>query len=210
MTTRGAQDDNMKPIFFKTPEAFRAWLEKNHEKKTEQLVGFYKVGSGKPSITWPQSVDEALSFGWIDGVRKSIDDESYTIRFTPRKPTSIWSAVNMKRVKELIKEGRMRPAGLAAWNRRDAKKSAIYSYEREHAQFDAETLAKFKADKKAWEFFEKQPPGYRKQMTARVVDAKRPETREKRLGSLMDACRKGVRIDLLTGKPTEPRAGSSS
>src|SRR5881628_2506143 len=129
----------MQPHFFATPADFRKWLAKNHASATELLVGFYKKDSGKPSITWPQSVDEALSFGWIDGVRRRIDDEAYTIRFTPRKATSVWSSVNMKRMAGLIAEGRVAPAGLAAFERRDEKRSEVYSYERKHARFDDET-----------------------------------------------------------------------
>ena len=140
----------MKPTFFKTPAAFRAWLQKHHAVERELLVGFCKRGSGKPSITWPESVDEALAFGWIDGVRRRVDDEVYTIRFTPRKPTSTWSAVNIKRVGELTAAGRMAPAGLAAFEKRDEKRSAIYSYERETATFDAASLKEFRSDKKAW------------------------------------------------------------
>ncbi|HEU4889675.1 MAG TPA: bacteriocin-protection protein, partial [Thermoanaerobaculia bacterium] len=148
-----------KPRFFATPEAFRAWLEKNHATKSELLVGFYKKDSGKKSITWPESVDEALCFGWIDGVRNTIDDISYTIRFTPRSAKSKWSAVNIKRVEELTKLGRMKPTGLAAFERRDASQAG-YSYERKEAQLDAEMEKRFRANKAAWTFWEAQPPYY--------------------------------------------------
>jgi len=187
----------MKPRFFKTPEEFRAWLEKHHATKKELLVGFNKVGTGKPSITWPQSVDEALSFGWIDGVRRGIDADSYSIRFTPRKATSNWSAVNIKKVAELTKQGRMRPAGLAAFARRDETKSEVYSFERKAASFDEETLKNLRGNKKAFAFFEAQPPGYKKVMAHWVMSAKRPETRENRLGLLIDASKRGERIDFL-------------
>jgi uncharacterized protein YdeI (YjbR/CyaY-like superfamily) len=188
----------MKPRFFKTPEDFRAWLEKNHETASELLVGFHKVDSGKPSITWPQSVDEALSFGWIDGVRRRIDDDSYSIRFTPRKPTSIWSEVNIKRVAQLTKAGRMRPAGLSAFARRDERKSAVYSFERKAAAFDATTSATFRRDKNAWTFFDAQPPGYKRIAAHWVMSAKRPETREKHLGALVELCRRGKRLDMMS------------
>lgn len=192
----------MKPRFFKTTDDFRAWLEAHHETEKELLVGFHKVGSGRPSMTWPQSVDEALAFGWIDGVRRRIDETSYSIRFTPRKPTSIWSAVNIKRVAALTAEGRMRPAGLAAFDRRDAKKSEIYSFERKAAVFDEEMLKTFQAKKKAFAFFEAQPPGYKRIMAHWVMSAKRPETRAKRLGLLVDASQRGERVDLM--KPGAP------
>lgn len=194
-----------KPTFFKTPQDFRAWLEKHHETERELLVGFYKVDSGRPSITWPQSVDEALCFGWIDGVRKRVNDEAYTIRFTPRKPTSIWSAVNIKRMGELAAEGRVRPLGAAAFARCDAKKSAIYSYEREAATLEGELLARFKADKKAWAFYEAQPPGYKRLMAHRVTSAKKPETRDRRLAQLIACSRRGERMDLLAPAKTSAK-----
>jgi uncharacterized protein YdeI (YjbR/CyaY-like superfamily) len=188
----------MKPTYFKTPKDFRAWLEKHHRVEVELLVGFYKVGTGKPSITWKESVDEALSFGWIDGVRRSLGDEAYTIRFTPRKATSNWSAVNIKRMEELIAEGRVAQAGLDAFARCDVKKSAIYSYERNHAMLDAASLAVFKADKKAWAFFQTTPPSYQRLMMHRVASAKREETRARRLSQLIDYSRRGERMPLLT------------
>lgn len=184
----------MKPKFFKTPEDFRAWLTKHHETERELLVGFWKVDSGKPSITWPQSVDEALSFGWIDGVRRRVDDESYTIRFTPRKPTSIWSAVNIKRMKALIEEGRVAPAGHAAFDKRDESRSELYSYERKAAAFDEETLERFAEEKKAWAWYNAQAPWYRRTTAHWVTSAKRPETREKRLLLLIACSKKGERI----------------
>lgn len=184
----------MKPTFFKTPKDFRAWLAKHHESEQDLLVGFYKVDSGRPSITWPQSVDEALSFGWIDGVRRRIDDKAYTIRFTPRKATSIWSSVNIKRITELIADGRVAPAGLAAFERRDEKRSEVYAYERKHAVFDDDTLARFQKERKAWEWFTSQAPSYVRVATHWVASAKRPETREKRLGTLIACSKKGERI----------------
>lgn len=177
----------MKPTFFATPRAFRRWFEKHHDKETELLVGFHKKDSGTLSITWPESVDEALCFGWIDGVRRRIDDSSYSIRFTPRRPRSIWSSVNVARVAELTKEERMHPAGLAAFERRGADRTGIYAYEqRKTATFDAAALAQFRANAKAWKFFTGQPEGYRKITTWWVVSAKREETRQKRLATLID------------------------
>ena len=155
----------MKPTFFPTPADFRRWLEQHHERESELLVGFYKKGSGKPSITWPESVDEALSFGWIDGVRKRIDDESYTIRFTPRKRGSNWSAINIRRVAELEKLGLMTEAGRAAFALRSEAKSAIYAYENAPRELPPEYEKRFKANRKAWEFWSNQAPWYRRVCT---------------------------------------------
>src|SRR5215210_352049 len=166
----------MEPTFFKTPADFREWLERNHASERELLVGYYKKGTGKPSLTWPESVDEALCFGWIDGIRRSIDDESYSIRFTPRKASSHWSSVNIKRVAELEKEGRMRPAGRAAFERRSEERSGLYSYERRMAaKLEPEQEAEFRADAEAWRFFESQPPGYKRTAINWVISAKREE-----------------------------------
>ena len=184
----------MKPTFFATPADFRRWLERNHEKVDELLVGFWKKGSGKPSITWPESVDEALSFGWIDGVRRRIDDESYSIRFTPRRRGSIWSAVNIKRANELTRLGRMAPAGLRAFEARDEKKSAIYSYENRPRDLAPEYEKRFRANEKAWEFWMAQPPGYRRLATYWIMEAKKEETRERRLTLLIDDCAHGRRL----------------
>jgi len=176
-----------KPTFFPTPSDFRAWLEAHHDKFHELLVGFYKKDSGKPSITWPESVDAALCFGWIDGVRRSIDESSYSIRFTPRRATSAWSSINIKRVRELTKKGLMHPAGLKAFVARSAKKSGIYSYEqREHARFSAQQEKRFRENKSAWEFFRSQAPSYQRVTTWWVISAKREETRLGRLSLLID------------------------
>jgi uncharacterized protein YdeI (YjbR/CyaY-like superfamily) len=188
----------MKATFFKTGAAFRAWLEKNHDKADELLVGFYKVGSGKASATYQQALDEALAFGWIDGVRRGIDEVSYSIRFTPRRRRSVWSAVNIKRVKVLLAEGRMAPPGVAAFAKREEERSAIYSYERENAQFSRESLEQFKANPAAWKFFESQPPYYKRLMTHWVESAKRSETRAKRLEQLIAYSANGERIPLLS------------
>jgi uncharacterized protein YdeI (YjbR/CyaY-like superfamily) len=182
------------PTFFAKPSDFRSWLEKHHEQEKELWVGFYKKGSGKPSITWPESVDEALCFGWIDGVRKSLGEESYMIRFTPRKPGSNWSAVNVARVEELSREGRMRPAGLEAFEKRSEAKTGIYAYEqKEAAELEKAEERQFKANRKAWDFFQSQPDWYRRTAVWRVVSAKKEETRRKRLAKLIEESEQGRR-----------------
>ena len=183
------------PSFFRTPAEFRHWLDAHHYRATELVVGFYKRDSGKPSITWPESVDEALCYGWIDGVRRSLGDESYTIRFSPRKPTSIWSNVNIAKVEALLAAGRMMPAGLVAWEKRDPAKSGIYAFERrEAAAFDVESERRFKRNRAAWIYFQAQPPGYRRLATHYVVSAKRPETRARRLAALIEHSARGERL----------------
>jgi uncharacterized protein YdeI (YjbR/CyaY-like superfamily) len=185
----------MKPIFFATPAALRAWLKKHHKTEDELYVGLYKKGSGKPSITWPEVVDEVLCFGWIDGVRKTINNEAYTNRITPRRPGSNWSAINIARVEELTRLKRMRPEGLAAFARRTEAKSRIYTYEQQdEATFDKAFEKKFKANKTAWGFFQKQAPWYRRLMTRWVGNAKQEETRIRRLDKLIAACESGKRL----------------
>jgi len=186
-----------KPTFFPTPGDFRRWLETNHAKAAELSVGFYKRASGRPSITWPEAVDEALCFGWIDGVRHRIDESSYRIRFTPRKPKSIWSNVNVKRVAALKKLGRMAPAGLAAFAKADPKKSGIYAYERSNARLAPADEKRFRANKKAWTFFKAQAPWYQRILTYYVVSAKREETRQRRLAALIADSEAGRRMGLL-------------
>ena len=181
-------------MFFETASAFRAWLKKHHKTADELWVGYYRKDCGKPSITWQESVDEALCFGWIDGVRKKVSDEAYTNRFTPRRPGSNWSAINIAKVEELTKKKRMQAAGLAAFAKRAEAKSRIYSYERVSAEFAAPIEKKFKANKKAWAFFQVQPPYYRKIMTGWVNGAKQEETRMRRLDKLMKACESGTRF----------------
>ena len=180
--------------FFKTPAAFRKWLAANHAKSKELWVGFYKKDSGKPSITWPESVDEALCFGWIDGIRKTIDDASYKIRFSPRKPTSIWSAVNIRNAEKLIKEKRMLPVGLKAFEARKEYRSGIYAYEQRSPELVEPYLGKLKGNKAAWKFFQGQPPYYRKTMNWFIVSAKQEETRLKRLNKLIEASAEGRRL----------------
>jgi uncharacterized protein YdeI (YjbR/CyaY-like superfamily) len=176
-----------KPTFFSTPFDFRTWLEAHHDKFQELLVGFHKKGSGKSSITWPESVDVALCFGWIDGVRKSLDETSYTIRFTPRRPTSTWSLINIKRVQQLKKMDLMHPVGLKAFAARSTKKSGIYTYEqRKSARFARKEEKQFRSNKPAWEFFRSQAPWYQKLTTWWVISAKKEETRLKRFSILID------------------------
>jgi len=184
----------MKPMFFPTPAAFRAWLKKHHKTADELWVGYYRKDGGKPTITWQESVDEALCFGWIDGIRKKVSDDAYTNRFTPRRAGSNWSAINIAKVADLTKKKRMQPAGLAAFAKRSAAKSRIYTYERVSAEFDTVLGRKFKANKKAWAFFQIQPPYYRKLMTGWVNGAKQEETRLRRLDKLMAACESGKRF----------------
>jgi uncharacterized protein YdeI (YjbR/CyaY-like superfamily) len=187
--------DKTEPLFFAIPSAFRKWLLKNHRRADELWVGYYRKDSGRPSITWPESVDEALCFGWIDGIRKKVDNESYKIRFTPRRQKSIWSAVNIARVAVLTSEGRMQPAGVAAFARREENKSAIYSFEnRESAKLSAGDEREFRRDPVAWEFFQREPAGYRRLAAWWVISAKRPETRRKRLERLVAESRAGRRI----------------
>ena len=192
----------MKPKFFPTPADFRAWLEANHETAKELLVGYYKKGSGRPSITWPESVDEALCYGWIDGVRRSLGGNAYTIRFTPRRPTSIWSAINVAKVKELTKQGRMRAAGDRAFAARTAERTGVYSFERKEAAKLSRTETKLlRVNRKAAAFFEAQPPGYRATALHWVVSAKRPDTRERRLSQLIADSAAGRRIGPLARNP---------
>jgi uncharacterized protein YdeI (YjbR/CyaY-like superfamily) len=193
-----AVDSKQEPVFFATPEEFRAWLDAHHADETELLVGFWKRGTGKPSMTWPESVDEALSFGWIDGVRRSLGDEAYTIRFTPRKPRSNWSAVNVRRVEELTREGRMRPAGLKAFEARSADRTAIYAYENRPADLDGEYADEFRANQAAWDFWQAQAPWYRRNASYWVTSAKKEETRRSRLATLIADSAAGRRLARLS------------
>lgn len=189
---------SMKITFFRTPSDLQTWFEQHHTTIRELWVGYYKASSGKPSITWPESVDEALCFGWIDGIRKSVDDLSYTIRFTPRKPGSIWSAVNIKRAQALTEQGRMQPAGLKAFQAREENRSAIYSYEQRNATLNEPYAKRLRQNKAAREFFQAQPPSYRKAASWWVVSAKQEETRLKRLEQLIADSAQGRRIPPLT------------
>lgn len=190
----------MEPIFFATPAEWREWLAQNHDREKEVLVGFYKKASGKPSMTWPESVDAALCFGWIDGVRRSIEESSYSIRFTPRKPRSFWSNVNIRRVEELTALRLMHPAGLKAFEARTGERSGVYSFEQKEVRLDAHQQREFKAEKAAWKFFESQAPWYRRTATWWVNSAKREETKAKRLATLIADSAAGRTIKPLTRK----------
>ena len=181
------------PAFFATEVEFRDWLMANHDTAPELLVGFWKKGSGKPSIDWPQARDQALCFGWIDGIRKSLGDEAYTIRFTPRRKGSIWSKVNVERFNALSDAGLMTPAGVRAYEE-NKHRSGLYSYEKPLASLTAEEEGTFRANKAAWAHWQAQPPGYRKLVLNWVTTAKRPETRAKRLATLIEDSAAGRRI----------------
>jgi uncharacterized protein YdeI (YjbR/CyaY-like superfamily) len=187
----------MEARFFASPEEWRAWLEDHHERESEVLVGYWKRATGRPSLTWAQSVDEALCFGWIDGVRRRIDDERYSIRFTPRSPRSRWSRVNVERVAELTREGRMRPAGEAAFAARS--EAATYSYEQQReAALDEERARRLRDDEAAWAYFTAQPPWYRRAAVHWVMSAKREATRDRRLAQLIASSAAGRSVPPLT------------
>jgi uncharacterized protein YdeI (YjbR/CyaY-like superfamily) len=189
----------MKPVFFATAEEFAAWLEANHESADEIVVGFYKKGSGKPSMSWPEAVEQALRFGWIDGVRRSLDDESYTNRFTPRRPSSNWSLINVAKVEELKERGLMTPAGLRAYERRKPERTGVYSSERRRAAvLPPEFERRLRANPAAAEWFEGRPPGYRKTAIHWVISAKKEETRMRRLQQLIDCSAEGRTVPPLT------------
>lgn len=185
----------MEPVFFETPAAFRRWLSRHAKSAPELLVGFHKVGRGKPCMTWPESVDEALCFGWIDGVRKRVDDDTYTIRFTPRRAGSVWSRVNIAKAGALVAAGRMKPAGLAAFERRFDHPKSGYSYgKREEAELSPAERKALKADKAAFAFHEKVAPSYRKACAHWIASAKQPATRERRFAKYLAACAAGKRL----------------
>ena len=191
----------MKPRFFATPDDFRAWLEANHDLESEVVVGFHKKHTGLPSLTWTESVREALCFGWIDGVRRRIDDDSYSIRFTPRKQGSNWSVVNVRHVAELTRAGRMHRAGIEAFEARTSEKTGVYTYENRHkAKLGPEQEERFRSNKQAWKFFQAQPPGYRQTAIFWVVSAKLEETRDRRLTTLIGDSAQHRRIGLLGGR----------
>jgi uncharacterized protein YdeI (YjbR/CyaY-like superfamily) len=199
---------DVKATYFRSTAEFRRWLEKDHAKKDELLVGYHKKATGKPSMTWAESVDEALCFGWIDGIRRRVDDERYTIRFTPRRKGSNWSLTNIRRVKQLKKEGLMKPAGLQAFEARRDDRSAVYSYEqRQAAKLDEADERIFRRAKTAWAFFESAPPSYRKAAIHWVMSAKREETRKRRLETLIECSAKEQRVPPLT-PPGARQSGS--
>jgi uncharacterized protein YdeI (YjbR/CyaY-like superfamily) len=197
MGSAAISEHRMKPAFFKSPTDLRDWLARHHADSGELLVGFYRKESGRGGIAYPEALDEALSFGWIDGVRKRLDAEAYTIRFTPRKPGSTWSAVNIARVGELTSRGLMQPPGLRVFQERDERKTRQYSYEREQAELHPALDAALRANPKASTFFDAQPPGYRRITAFWVMSAKKEETRARRLAHLIERSASGNRIDLL-------------
>jgi len=184
----------MKPKFFKNQKELRKWFEKNHKNEKEIWVGFYKKNSGKANFTWSQSVDQALCFGWIDGIRKSIDEVSYMIRFTPRNPKSNWSAINIKKISELTKLGLMHPAGVEAFKKREDERSEVYSFEQNIIKLSREYELKFKSNKKAWKFFQSLPPSTKKPSIWWVMSAKKEETQLKRLDTLIKSSAESVII----------------
>ncbi|MDR3748719.1 MAG: YdeI/OmpD-associated family protein [Acidobacteriota bacterium] len=196
----------MKPTFFASQSAFRRWLEKHHADSHERLVGFYRKDSGKDGITYPEALDEALCFGWIDGLRQRYDEASYTVRFTPRKPDSIWSAVNTKRVKELIRLDRVHPSGQKMFDGRDRKRANLYSYERQNSKLDPARERKFKSNEKAWDFFCAQAPWYQRTAIYWVVSAKQEATRLRRLDTLIEDSANGRRLAMLTARSNDQKS----
>lgn len=190
---------SMKVKHFKSASDFRAWLESNHASKAELWVGFYKKDSGKGGLTYTEALDEALCFGWIDGVRKRVDELSFTQRFTPRKPRSNWSLINIRHVERLTKAGRMQPMGLEAFAARTDAKSGVYSFENKPRELSPELEARFRSDQAAWDFFQQQPPGYRRVASFWVMSAKQEETRQRRLGQLLSDSKQGRRLGMLGG-----------
>jgi uncharacterized protein YdeI (YjbR/CyaY-like superfamily) len=184
----------MSPTFFPTQNHFRTWLEKNHKTESELIVGYYKVKSGKPSMTWSESVDQALCFGWIDGVRRSVDKDSYCIRFTPRRPSSIWSAINIKKIETLTHAGLMKPEGLKAFSLMKDNKNNNYSYGKEEVPLESRMELQFKKNKKAWDFFMQQAPSYKKVMIHWIMNAKQEKTRQSRLEKTIEQSALGKRV----------------
>jgi uncharacterized protein YdeI (YjbR/CyaY-like superfamily) len=190
----------MKPTYFRTPTEFRAWLKEHHDKETELWVGFHKKGSGKPSITWSEAVDEALCYGWVDSIRKRVDDKRFMNRFTPRKPSSNWSEVNVRRVEELTRQRRMRMPGRKAFEARRPKKTGTYSYEQRYeVTLSPELERRFRARKKAWTWFQDQSASYRSTALYWVMSAKKQGTRERRLATLIEDSAGGRRVPPLRG-----------
>ena len=185
--------------YFGSAAEFRKWLEANHDKAAELWLGVYRKSANKKGMTYQEALDEALCFGWIDGVRKSVDDESFTQRFSPRKRTSTWSHVNVNRVQELIRLGRMAVPGLAAFEARDDRKTGRYSYEQSGSPLDAVLEKRFRANRKAWKFFQAQPPYYQRTMKWFIMSARQEATRMKRLGILIDHCERGERVGAGSG-----------
>ncbi len=193
------------PVFFRTPEAFRRWLKTHAAKETELVVGLWRKESGKGGMSYAEALDEALCVGWIDGLRRKIDEESHSIRFTPRRRGSIWSLVNVRHVERLVAASRMTPAGLAAFAARTNELTGVYSFERSLATFDAAQEKKFRSAKKAWKFWEAQPPGYRRVATHWVTSAKQETTRARRLALLIEDSAQGLRLAMITGVKREKK-----
>jgi len=195
--------DETPATFFETPAAFARWLRRNHRTATELWVGYYKRATGRPSLTWPESVREALRFGWIDGLRRSIDDQSYRIRFTPRRPASNWSQINIRFAEELIAERKMEPAGRAAFEARKALPAAGYTDERDEGAAEADVERELKRHRAAWAFFQAQPPWYRRTCARWVMSAKKEETRSRRLAALVADSARGRTVPPLTRPPSK-------
>ena len=191
----------MNPTFFDSPPKFRAWLLRNHDNHDELWVGYYKKASGIPSITWPESVEQALCFGWIDGIRKSIDETRYMIRFTPRRPTSHWSRVNLETMQRLIADQQVQPSGMAAYERRTEKRSQRYSFEQSKAELPKEYQKRFRSEAEAWKYFQQLAPSYRKASTWWVISAKRKETQLRRLDKLIQHSAQGEKLPQLISRP---------
>ena len=198
---RAGKSAAVRPTYFGSGDEFRAWLGAHHDRATELVVGLYKKGTRRAAMTYQDALDAALAYGWIDGVRRSVDAERWTIRFTPRKPRSIWSNVNIKRMGELIALGRVEPAGLHAFKARDPKRSGVYTYEQVAATFDAATSTILAGNKRAKTFFDAQPPGYKKLIVRWVMSAKKDETRQRRLARLIAVSAKQQRIDFMKPSP---------
>ena len=196
----------MSATFFASAAQFRRWLEANHRTAAELWVAFYKAHTGRKGLTYLEAVDEALCFGWIDGLKKRLDEQAFMHRFSPRRSRSVWSDVNTRKAEALKRQGRMASAGLAAYAARDPRRAGLYSFEKRNSPaFDAAAAARFKAKPKAWAFFAAQPPGYRRTATFWVMSAKREETRARRLASLIADSARGLRVDSLSGSGLKRR-----
>ena len=198
------------PVYFGSPEELRSWFERHHDSTDELWVGFWRAGSGRAGLSWPQAVDEALCFGWIDSIRRRVDEQRYANRFTPRRPRSNWSAINIARVEELMAQGRMRRAGLAAYERRAPERTGVYSYENRPADLEPPYSDQMRENAAAWEFFQSQPPSYRRTATWWVVSAKKEETRQRRLATLIEDSAQGRRIAPVRRPDETPDRSSSA
>jgi len=193
------------PVFFRSASAFRRWLDKHHDEAAELWVGFYKKHTGKGGISYTEAVDQALCFGWIDGIKKRVDEDAYMHRFSPRTAKSVWSHINTRRAEELQRLGQMMPPGLSAFERRDPARAGLYSFENPARSLAPPLDRQLKANRKAWAFFEAQPPGYRRVAVFWVMSAKRDETKHRRLAQLIRASERRLRIGVITGEPAQPK-----